>query len=199
MTNFKPKQAYGTYLLISINLIFFILESNLGGNENLETLYQLGALVPQEVLSGEWWRLLTANFLHFGWVHLTSNLLGLFFIGRFVEFFLGFSRYLIAYLFSGVGSMLTFSILTVQLGDSQQLLVGASAAIMGLVGVISAISFCDWKKEKSRLATRRLTFILFIIGLQFVFDFANPQVSFLSHFLGLLFGFIIGIVLLIKL
>ncbi|MCU0534757.1 MAG: rhomboid family intramembrane serine protease [Hydrococcus sp. Prado102] len=194
---YKNKQAYGTYLLIGINLGVFALEINSGGSENLETLYQLGALVPQEVLGGEWWRLVTANFLHFGWIHLVSNMLGLFFIGRFVEFVLGFSRFLIAYLFSGIGSMLVFSILTIELGDYQQILVGASAAIMGLVGVMSAIAFSDWRKEKSRLAAKRLNFILLIIGLQFIFDITNPQVSFLSHLLGLILGFLIGSVLLI--
>jgi rhomboid protease GluP len=194
---YKNKQAYGTYLLIGINLSVFALEINSGGSENLETLYQLGALVPQEVLAGEWWRLVSANFLHFGWIHLASNMLGLFFIGRFVELVLGFSRFLIAYLFSGIGSMLAFSILTRELGDYQQILVGASAAIMGLVGVMIAIAFSDWRKEKSRLAARRLNFIALIIGLQFLFDIANPQVSFLSHLLGLILGFIIGSILLI--
>jgi rhomboid protease GluP len=194
---YKNKQAHVTYLLIGINLSVFALEINSGGSENLETLYQLGALVPQEVLAGEWWRLLTANFLHFGWVHLASNMLGLFFIGRFVEYVLGFSRFLIAYLFSSIGSMLAFSLLTIELGDYQQILVGASAAIMGLVGVMIAIAFSDWRKEKSRLAARRLNFIALIIGLQFLFDITNPQVSFLSHLLGLILGFIIGSILLI--
>jgi rhomboid protease GluP len=195
---YKNKQTYGTLLLIGINLSVFALEIRLGGSENLETLYQLGALVPQEVLAGEWWRLLNANFLHFGWIHLASNMLGLFFIGRFVEFVFGFNRFLIAYLFSGVGSMLAFSVLTVEFGNYQQILVGASAAIMGLVGVMSAVSLYDWRKEKSRLAARRLNFILLIVGLQFLFDFTNPQVSSLSHLLGLIVGFILGNFLLIS-
>jgi rhomboid protease GluP len=196
MTDFKDKKAYTTYILIGMNLSVFALEIVSGGSQNLETLYQLGALSPEEVWLGEWWRVLSANFLHFGWLHLITNMLGLYFLGQFVELAIGISRYLFIYLISGTGSMLAFSVLAIKFGDSQQLLVGASAAIMGLVGVIGAMFFRDWRKEKSRTATKRLRFILLVIVLQFVFDLTTPQVSFLSHILGLVIGLIAGYLLL---
>jgi rhomboid protease GluP len=212
----KTKKAYVTYFLIVINLIFFCLEIVYGGSEDLETLYFLGALVPENVRAGEWWRLLNANFLHFGWLHLTTNMLGLYFLGRFVENILGRIRYLAIFLLSGIMSMTTFAFLTLKLqesnlvikigeqslnsqnGDEQQLLVGASAAIMGLVGAIAAISFRDWLVQRSKYTTKRLQFILLIIVLQFCFDFTTPQVSSLSHFLGLFFGFVLTSILLRK-
>jgi rhomboid protease GluP len=197
MTDFKDKKAYTTYILIGMNLSVFALEIVSGGSQNLETLYQLGALSPEEVWLGEWWRVLSANFLHFGWLHLITNMLGLYFLGQFVELAIGISRYLFIYLISGTGSMLAFSVLAIKFGDSQQLLVGASAAIMGLVGVIGAMFFRDWRKEKSRTATKRLRFILLVIVLQFVFDLTTPQVSFLSHLLGLAIGSITGYLVLI--
>jgi rhomboid protease GluP len=196
MTDFKDKKAYTTYILIGMNLSVFALEIVSGGSQNLETLYQLGALSPEEVWLGEWWRVLSANFLHFGWLHLITNMLGLYFLGQFVELAIGISRYLFIYLISGTGSMLAFSVLAIKFGDSQQLLVGASAAIMGLVGVIGAMFFRDWRKEKSRTATKRLRFILLVIVLQFVFDLTTPKVSFLSHILGLVIGLIAGYLLL---
>jgi rhomboid protease GluP len=196
MTDFKDKKAYTTYILIGMNLSVFALEIVSGGSQNLETLYQLGALSPEEVWLGEWWRVLSANFLHFGWLHLITNMLGLYFLGQFVELAIGISRYLFIYLISGTGSMLAFSVLAIKFGDSQQLLVGASAAIMGLVGVIGAMFFRDWRKEKSRTASKRLRFILLVIVLQFVFDLTTPQVSFLSHLLGLAIGLIAGYLLL---
>lgn len=197
MNPIKRKSAYVTYLLINLNLIYFLIEIALGGSENLETLYHLGGLVPQEVFLGEWWRLLSANFLHFGWLHLGTNMLGLYFLGRFVEISIGSLRYIIAYLLSGVGAMLAFSLLSVQLGETEQILVGASAAIMGLIGVMVAMFWQDWRKERSRIAARRLRVIILIVGCQFFFDFMNPQISFLSHVLGLIIGFIIGSILLI--
>lgn len=197
MKSRKWKQAYVTYLLINLNFIYFLIEMASGGSENLETLYSLGALVPEEVFLGEWWRLLSANFLHFGWLHFSTNMLGLYFLGRFVELSLGSLRYTIAYLFSGIGAMFAFSLLSIQLGETEQLLVGASAAIMGLIGVMAAMFWQDWRKENSPLAARRLRLLVSIIGLQFIFDFINPQISFLSHVLGLIVGFILGSILLI--
>jgi rhomboid protease GluP len=198
MSNFKSKKAYVTYGLIAINFIFFMLANILGSSENADTLDYLGGLIPQKVWSGEWWRLLSANFLHFGWLHLTINMLGLYFLGRFVEVAIGSSRYLITYLISGIVSMLAFSILTIQFGDKEQILVGASSAIMGLVGVIVAMFLRDWWKEKSQIAANRLSFVLLVIAIQFLFDFTTPKVSFLSHILGLLTGFTVGSIFLIK-
>lgn len=194
MRNYSHQNTLATYGLVVINLLFFGLEMVLGGSEDLETLYRLGALVPQAVWTGQWWRLLSANFLHFGWLHLLTNMLGLFFLGRPVEIALGSARYLFVYFVSGVGSMFVFALWALQTGTAQ-ILVGASAAIMGLVGVIGAIFLQGWRREKSRLAARRLRFIVLIIGLQFALDLTIPRVSFLSHLLGLIFGFLTGILL----
>ena len=188
--NFSYSKAYATYGLICLNLVFFYLEMLIGSSENINTLNYLGALVPQAVFSGQWWRLLTANFLHFGWVHLFTNMLGLYFLGSFVELTLGKVRYLLAYFVSGVGAMLAFALLAIQFGTQDQLLVGASAAIMGLIGVISALALWNWRKERSHITARRLRFVILIIILQFTFDLITPQVSSLSHLLGLILGFI---------
>lgn len=189
-------KAYATYGLIGMNLIFFAAQFT-GGTNDLTTLYQLG-LGPQAVVSGQWWRLLSANFLHFGWVHLFTNMIGLYFIGRFVEINLGVRRYLLAYFISGVGSMLVFTILAIKMDATNQILVGASAAIMGLIGVIAAIFYRHWQTTKSRYAARRLLILLFTIAVQFAFDLAMPRVSFLSHVLGLAIGFVTGRMLLIE-
>ncbi|MGF1490302.1 MAG: rhomboid family intramembrane serine protease [Prochloraceae cyanobacterium] len=195
MNNKNPLKAYATHGLIGINLLFFAAQFT-GGTNDLTTLYELG-LGPQAVWSGgQWWRLLSANFLHFGWMHLFTNMLGLYFIGRFVENNLGVRRYLLAYFISGIGSMLAFSILAIKMDATNQILVGASAAIMGLIGVICAIYFRIWQRKRSRHAYRRLLLLMFTIGLQFAFDLAMPRVSFLSHVLGLVIGFISGSILL---
>ena len=205
MINENILKARATHVLIGLNLIFFLLQMVGGGTEDLNTLYRLGALGPEAVWSGQWWRLLNANFLHFGWLHLFTNMLGLYFLGRFVELNLGTGRYLIAYFISGIGSMLAFSIVALKMGADNQILVGASAAIMGLIGVICAIFLRLWLKEKSRVAARRLWGLLFIVGVQFAFDLAlprlldvMPQVSMLSHGLGLAIGFLTGSFLLMK-
>ena len=188
--------AYTTYILIGLNLLIYALEIRLGGSQSSFALDRLGALVPEKVLAGEWWRLIGANFLHYGSFHLATNMLSLFFIGRLIELSLGAKYYLTIYLVSGVGSMLTFTLLAFRLGLSNAFLVGASAAIMGLIGAILAISLQIWLKRRySVTARRRLQQVILIILLQFIFDNIIPQVSFHAHLFGFIIGFLISSVL----
>lgn len=182
--------AYTTYIIIGLNLILYAIEIRLGGSTDVATLERLGALIPERVEAGEWWRLIGANFLHYGSLHLATNMLALYFIGRLVEFNLGARSYLIIYFASGTGSMLTFSWLAVKTGITNVFLVGASAAIMGLIGAILAISLQLWLKNRNPLNTRRLRQVIIIIVIQFIFDNLIPQISFQSHLFGLIIGFL---------
>jgi rhomboid protease GluP len=192
------RKTQATYTIIILNLILFGLEIHWGGSNNLYTLDSLGALVPEKVWSaGEWWRLLSANFLHFGVLHLFTNMLALFLLGRIVELNLGTGRYLLVYFSSGIGSMLFFSLLSLKRGETNLVLVGASAAIMGLIGVLLAISLRVWLKKKTALNAKRLKLIILVIIIQFIFDYLVPQVSFYSHLFGLIIGFLVGSFLLL--
>ncbi|MGL5872334.1 MAG: rhomboid family intramembrane serine protease [Xenococcaceae cyanobacterium] len=194
MLKLPTRKAYVTHLLIIINFIFFLIEIYLGGSTNLQILYSLGALIPQDVFAGQWWRLVSANFLHYGWIHFLSNMLSLYVIGPLVEFNLGRIPFLFIYLLSGIGSMFAFSILTL-FQQENVILVGASAAIMGLVGTTLAIFLRRWWLEKTRRAANRSIAIILIIIFQFITDFLLPRISFFSHFFGLIFGFCLGIIL----
>jgi rhomboid protease GluP len=189
------QKAYGTFLLIGINLVVFAIEILAGGSEDIEVLYRLGALVPTVTWQGEWWRLLSATFLHFGYLHLALNMLGLYYLGIFVELKLGIWRYLAAYLFCGVGSMLVVTVLAIAQNSTEQITVGASGAIMGMVGVTGAILFQAWRREKSRFAAQRLRTIIAIVCLQIFFDLTTPNVSAIGHTSGLTLGFLIGMLL----
>ena len=196
MKNSHHRIAYTTYILIALNLLMYGLEIKFGGSENPLTLEHLGALIPEKVLAGEWWRLIGANFLHYGAIHLATNMLSLFFLGRLIELSLGSKSYLTIYFFSGIGSMLTFSLLSFRLGLDNVFLVGASAAIMGLMGAILAISLHIWlRKRYSPTAKRRLWQILLIVLVQFIFDNLIPQVSFHIHLFGFIIGFFISSIL----
>ena len=196
MKNSQGKIAYTTYILIALNLLIYALEIKLGGSQNYLALERLGALIPEKVLAGEWWRSIAANFLHYGSIHLATNMLALFFVGRLIELSLGAKYYLTIYLFSGIGSMLTFSLLAFRLGMNNAFLVGASAAIMGLIGAILAISLQIWlKKRYSVTAKRRLQQVILIVIVQFIFDNIIPQVSFHAHLFGFIIGFLISSVL----
>lgn len=196
MRTSRNQIAYITYILIGLNLLIYGLEIKLGGSQSSLALERLGALIPEKVLAGEWWRLIGANFLHYGSFHLATNMLSLFFIGRLIELSLGARYYLTIYLVSGIGSMLTFTIFAFKLGLNNVFLVGASAAIMGLIGAILAISLQIWLKRRNSIpAKRRLQQIILIIIIQFIFDNIVPQISFHAHLFGFIIGFLISSVL----
>jgi rhomboid protease GluP len=192
----NQQRLYGTNLLAIANLIVFGLAVQWGGSENIATLERLGALSPNDILTGEWWRAITANFIHYGWLHLASNLLGLCAIGGLVESSIGTIAFLIVYLLTGIGAMFGFSLLAIELGETNQLAMGASGSIMGLVGFLCALSLRQWYREKTWKSAGRFGAIVAIVIIQSVFDIITPQVSFIIHFFGLILGFLFGIVLL---
>lgn len=189
------RQPKATFLIIGLNLVAFALLVRFGGSTNLYALYNLGALVPQQVLAGDWWRLLTATFLHFGWLHLMMNMVGLYYFGRVVEFILEVKQYFFVYLTTGVGSMLTVTLMYILGYSPENFVVGASGSVMGLVGVSVAIFLRDWLKNRGSIASKKLQSFLLIILIQTVFDLTTPQISFVSHISGTIIGFLLGMIL----
>ena len=91
--------------LVALNIAAFGLELWLGGSESPRILYRLGAMWPPAIMPhGQWWRLVTASFLHFGPVHLAFNMLTLVVVGLWVEAAIGHWRTLVVYLLAGIGS-----------------------------------------------------------------------------------------------
>ena len=180
-----------TYAFITTNCLVYIYTLFLGGNTNIGILVNMGGLVPRKVLAGEWWRTIAANFLHYGWLHLITNMIGLYIIGRYFESKFGKLNFLIIYVLSGIGSMVFFTLLSSNFSQEEQILVGASAAVMGLIGAIFFLSIKNFIFFKSRQSLFQLQAILLIIIFQFFVDYLHPNISFLSHFLGLSIGFII--------
>jgi rhomboid protease GluP len=188
------RHARATQLLILLNVLMFAAEIFAGGGENPETLYQLGALFSPAVRAGEWWRLLTALFLHAGWLHLTMNMLALWLLGPFVEYALGFRKYLLVYFVSGIGSMSV----VMEIGSGVaggQLTVGASGCILGLVGATGAIMLRGWRREGALTAKKRLGAMILVVMMQTVFDSMVPQVSMSAHLSGALIGFVVTLLL----
>lgn len=186
------RAGIGTALLIAVNVAVFLQEVRLGAAENSQLLVRMGALYPPAVLyGGEWWRPITAIFLHFGLLHLLMNMVGLWVLGPYVQFALGFGRFLFVYLASGIGSMLV----VMKYGQFFQTTVGASGAVFSLVGATAAIMLRGWWFERAEPARQRLLGAMLIMALQIVFDKMHPMVSGTAHMSGVAFGFVIGFLL----
>ena len=183
-----------TYALLAVLALVFACELP-GGSSDPENLYRLGALVvPLEMLHGEWWRLVTATVLHFGAVHLALNMLGLLVLGRWLERLVGSVAYAFVYAFSGIGSSLAVLVLATLRGASPELFLGASGAIMGILGATAAVHLRIGRAEDSAFVRRSLRAMLVQIGLQTCFDLATPGVSMAGHLSGVVLGFVAGTV-----
>ncbi|HEY0465500.1 MAG TPA: rhomboid family intramembrane serine protease, partial [Polyangiaceae bacterium] len=153
------------------------------------------AFVAQDILSGEWWRMFSYMFVHANWLHLFMNLLGLWALGPFVERAFGCLRFSLIYIISGfTGSVVYLCLAWYQVGEAQAL-VGASGCIMGLLGATGAVMLRAWLKQRAPMAKQILLRLLVVVALQVTFDYNTPQVAGLAHALGLLGGFIAGLLL----
>ncbi len=182
------QRARGTKTLLVANVVLYALEIALGGSTDNEVLFRLGALHPEAVFDGEYWRLISAAFLHAGPLHIVGNMLALYLLGPFVELSLGRTRFFVFYFATILASMGFCLWYMHTVADSPSLLVGASGAIMGLVGASAVLLRRGWKEERSRIARRRLVLFAIVIVLQLTFDYVTPQVSIQAHASGLVFG-----------
>ncbi len=122
---FKQKKPVITSILIIINILIYVLSIIFGEHNNIVNEFCVyGPLIRY----GEYYRLLTGIFLHADLFHLLFNCYALWILGSQLESFMGKSKYLIIYLFSGLmGSLVS---ITFNSGAS----IGASGAIFGLLG-----------------------------------------------------------------
>ncbi|MCL2356358.1 MAG: rhomboid family intramembrane serine protease [Defluviitaleaceae bacterium] len=180
----RPKHKYAIlcYAIILINLAILVLSVRFD-----EILY-LGVLhAPLVIYGGEWHRLYTATFLHFGFMHFFSNTFGILIFGTRLERCLGRGIFIVTYVFAGLlGSAVSlanlyyFHPLTVS--------AGASGAVYGIVGAIFAYS---------RITKHSLDFInwyllLVYIGIGMAVGFATTGIDNFAHIGGLLGGALVG-------
>jgi len=178
-------------ILILANIAVFGVELHREALSNPVMLHRLGELDINAVVSkGEFWRLFTALFLHYGPPHLILNLLALYVIGPPLEQIIGTVRFSACYLISGIGSTAGVVLLTIIAHRPPNPLVGASGCIMGIVGVWAGFLL---RHRHGWHARQRLLNILLIVAIQVLFDMFTPQVSTSAHLCGLITGFGIGL------
>lgn len=169
--------ALVTKALVGMNVGVYLLELALGGqiNGTGNEIYTNGVLYGPLVAAGDWWRLISAAFLHYGPLHLGMNMLALWLFGAAVEQALGRGRYLLLYLVSGLAGSAGALILS-----PESLTVGASGAIFGILGAAFVLE-------------RQKTYVLggsavSIIALNLAFTLFIPGISIGGHLGGLVGG-----------
>jgi len=172
-TTFAPV----TRALIAINVGIYLITVVQGAGINSPggALFDKMALFGPLVDHGDWWRLITAAFLHASIIHIGFNMFALWVIGAPVEHYLGRVRFLGLYLVAGLAGS-AGALLQAPLAVT----VGASGAIFGILG---AMLILEWQAT-GRLGGNAMTMIVINLAI----SFAIPGISWGGHVGGLIGG-----------
>lgn len=187
----KQKKAFCTIALVAVNvLIFFILTSK-GMTEDAEFMLGHGAMyVPYIIDHGEYYRLYTSMFLHFGFDHLINNMVMLLAIGWNLECEIGTIKFAIIYFLSGLSGNVISAFWDIQTGDFA-VSAGASGAIFGIVGAILYVAI----RNRGCVGTITERGVLIMIALSLYYGFSSGGVDNMAHIGGVLSGFILAVIL----
>ena len=184
------KKAYVNGLLIALNVLFFLYLEITDSSEDAYFMYTKGAMFAPAVLEdGEYYRLLTAMFMHFGIRHIMNNMLVLFVIGDNLERALGHVMYLLFYLLCGFGS--NWVSMMAHTADTMTVSAGASGAIFGVVGGLLYVVTAN-RGQLEDLNTRQLVIMIFF---SLYLGYTSTGVDNIAHLSGLVIGFVLAIIL----
>ncbi len=180
-----------TLALILVNVFIFIILTFQGSVSDPYFMYEHGAMSTDRVLSNhEWYRLLTAVFLHFGPEHLLANMIALWVFGERAEKALGKVRYLSLYLLSGyIGNGV--SLLVSALSGSSVISAGASGAVFGIIGALFSIVIKNRGKYGDLTGGRAVFIVIYSV----FSGFATEGVDNGAHIGGLVTGLLLGFVM----
>jgi membrane associated rhomboid family serine protease len=199
------RAGYVTRALVGINVLVMILSAIVGGARAIagaggwfglmgagtevtrwgEVLgyapYVLGGEV-HGIAAGEWWRLITAMFLHYGVLHLLLNSMLLWQLGNYLEEKLGPIRFLALYLLAGLGGNVAAYVFTAP----NQPAAGSSTAIFGLVMAMFVIN---------RRLNLDVSALIPLLVVNLLFTFTVPNISVAGHLGGLVVGGLVAVAL----
>lgn len=188
--NFSAVPAM-TFSLAAINVIAFFVLELMGDTLDTEFMMQIGAVYPDLLAKkGEYWRLFTATFMHFGFEHLLNNMLILLCAGAILERALGHVKYLILYLCAGIGGS-TLSFLQMLRSGDYAVSAGASGAIFGIVGALLWIVI----RHRGRYETLTGKGLVFMIVITLYYGISTGGIDNWGHIGGLAMGFLLGALL----
>lgn len=171
-----------TATLIGLNVLAFLVTVATAGGQimgNFQSpIFADFATAPDWIAAGEWWRLLTGAFLHYGLTHLAVNMLSLYILGRDLEAYLGSVKYAAIYVLSALGGSVAVVFFAFPFAD----VAGASGAIFGLLGATGVALY-------QRKANLRSLFAILLMNVLISF---LPGISLAAHAGGLVVGAIAG-------
>lgn len=192
IAGFIPNAGYTTFLILLINFGLYaatvIVSMNLGAEDALmnvdnRALVLFGAKFYPLIQAGQWWRLVTAGFLHGGLIHIAMNSWVMFSVGAQVEETYGAARYLVLYFVATTTGFLASTYFSASIS------VGASAGLFGLIGAMIAAGMRSKTSMGAAIRAQYTQWVIYmlVIGLLPMFNIDTA-----AHLGGLAGGFAIA-------
>ncbi len=177
--------------IVLINVAVFLILMTGGDVEDAGYMAAHGAMVREAVESGEYYRMITAMFLHFGADHLLQNMLILLLLGCRLERLTGHMGYLFIYLGSGLAAS-TASLLVTLADEPMAVSAGASGAIFGVLGgLLFYVLAGAITGQRQQMREVGITGIIFMIMAALSYGFFEAGVDNAAHVGGLAGGFLL--------
>lgn len=173
---FKNKETIITKIIIAINVVLFFLFA--ASSHNMSIYFGANSLAIFQ--NHEYWRLISSMFAHANLLHLVVNMYSLHIIGSQIESYMGRTRFLFIYLFSGMLG----SLLSVAMNDLNIISVGASGAIFGLMGSLLYFGY----HYRVYLSNALKSQIIPLIMINLLFGFMIEGIDNFAHIGGLIGG-----------
>lgn len=194
----KKEKDIGDYftilngVIVIINIIIFLIVDLTDSSLNTEWMLKCGAMYePYVTEKGQYYRLVTSMFLHFGISHLFNNMLVLWFIGGTLEKLAGHIRYIFIYFLSGIlaGSIsMGYDIIA---GSTPPVSAGASGAVFGVTGALLYVILIN----RGKIEGFTLKQMLVLAFLSLYSGFTSQGVDNMAHLGGFISGFIICMII----
>ncbi|HKM34267.1 MAG TPA: rhomboid family intramembrane serine protease [Lachnospiraceae bacterium] len=178
---------YITILLVAINAIIFLLCTFIG-----DLLYNIGGLSPHSFFDlQQYYRVVSAMFLHADINHIINNMLLLAGLGVMLEGEMHHFRFLLLYFLSGLGGQVVSLVYKGLSNEWYVSSIGASGAVFGLVGVLLAMSLC-WKRKIATVTWQR---ILIVVAYSIYSGIRASNIDNAAHIGGFMSGFVLGLIM----
>ena len=179
-----------TISVIIINIAYFIFLELNGGSNNTAVMLEYGAAFPVNIENGEYYRLVTAMFMHFGIDHIVNNMLILVLLGGKLEDTVGHVRFFVIYMMSGILANIASDWFQKYTGD-MAVSAGASGAIFGVVGALLYAIIVN----RGRIKDLNLYQIAVSLMFMLYAGFKTTGVDNAAHVAGALSGFILCMII----
>jgi rhomboid protease GluP len=188
----ESRLTLATYVLVAINIAVFIAMTASGISwldPETEKVLHWGANYGPKTLNGQYWRVITCMFIHFGIIHIAANMLCLWKLGRLAEKLLDGGALIGVYLLTGMGgALLSLS------WNPMRVSAGASGAIFGIAGVLIPVLYYGKLNLDPQRVRHLLAYVVRFSLLNLLFGLQG-HIDNMAHLGGLVTGLVIGLFL----